>query len=74
VASYLHTPSIAEQDGVINLPILLALSAASLPTGVDLGNPSRIDALRTHYSFDPEWFDEAFNQTIARLLADGIIQ
>lgn len=56
-------------DGVINMPLLLAAQAAVDQTDQWFANPAAIHALRESYAFDLEWFDEAYNQTIARCLA-----
>jgi hypothetical protein len=63
------------QDSVINLPILLALT---LNTTMDLHvdwshHPNFIRNVREVQSFDPEWFAEAFDLTVARCLATGRI-
>lgn len=60
-------------DGVINLPLLLAAQVATNKTEGWLMNPADIHALRTHRAFDPDWFDEAYNLTIARCLATGLL-
>jgi hypothetical protein len=60
-------------DSVINLPMLLALT---LNTTMDLcvdwsQHPNLIRKVREVQSFDPEWFAEAFDLTVARCLATG---
>jgi hypothetical protein len=70
---FLHTPAVDYVDGVVNFPLLLAVKAATNKTGEWLCEPAKIDILRTHRAFDPDWFDEAYNQTIARCLAEGLI-
>lgn len=62
-------------DSVINLPILLALT---LNTTMDLHidwsqHPNLIRKVREVQTFDPEWFAEAFDLTVARCLATGRI-
>lgn len=61
-------------DGVINLPLLLAAQVATNKTEEWLTDPADIHALRTHRAFDPDWFDEAYNLTIARCLATGLLE
>ncbi len=61
-------------DGVINLPLLLAVQVATIQTEDWFTNPAAIHALRTHRAFDPDWFDEAYNLTIARCLAAGLLE
>lgn len=71
VARYLH-PQEGFNDSVIDLPLLLAAE-------VTLGDTQkwfeldRMRMLRAHRAFDPDWFDEAYNMTIARCLADNNI-
>ncbi|HNC21692.1 STY4851/ECs_5259 family protein [Accumulibacter sp.] len=72
VARMLHPDALGYQDGAINLPLLLAVQAATNQTSDWFAHPENIHVLRTHRSFDPEWFDEAYNLTIARCLADGL--
>lgn len=61
------------RDSVVNLPILLAASAA---TGIDV----RIDfrgrnrAIRRYQDFCPEWFTNAYDLTVARCIAERAIQ
>ncbi len=61
------------RDGVINLPLLLAVQVATSKTLQWFGNPHAINLLRSHIAFDPEWFDEAYNLTIARCFAAGVL-
>ncbi|CAB1369122.1 STY4851/ECs_5259 family protein [Denitratisoma oestradiolicum] len=61
-------------DSVINAPIYLALHASG-SFALDLGQDARaISSIRKIQSFDPEWFSEAFDLTIARCIATGTIQ
>ncbi len=62
-------------DSVINLPILLALTRnTTMDLHVDLSqHPNLIRKVREVQSFDPEWFAEAFDLTVARCLATGRI-
>ncbi len=61
-------------DGAINMPLLLAAEAATDRTDHWFGDASAIHVLRTHRAFDPEWFDEAYNHTIACCLATGALK
>lgn len=61
-------------DGVINLPLLLAVQVATSQTEDWFTDPAAIHALRAHRAFDPDWFDEAYNLTIARCLAAGLLE
>jgi hypothetical protein len=61
------------RDGVINMPLLLAAQVATNQTDQWFANPAAIHILRAHRAFDPEWFDEAFNLTIARCLAADLL-
>ena len=61
-------------DEVINAPIFLALNAIS-DAPVELGHDAKeIEAIRNMQSFDPEWFAEAFDLTVARCIASGAIK
>jgi hypothetical protein len=61
-------------DEVINAPIFLALNAIS-EAPVELGHDAKeIEAIRNMQSFDPEWFSEAFDLTVARCIATGAIK
>ena len=72
VAGMLHPEALDYRDGALNMPLLLAGQAATNQTSGWFAHPENIHVLRTHRSFDPEWFDEAYNLTIARCLADGL--
>jgi len=61
------------RDGIINLPILLAIQVATDSTGEWFTHPERIHKLRSYRDFDPDWFDEAFDLTIARCLSLGLL-
>jgi len=60
-------------DSVINLPVALAVDVSTGLTERWFENPAYIHTLRTHYAFDPEWFEVAYHLTIARCLARGLI-
>ena len=58
------------RNGVINMPVVVAIAAV-----LDQGNeffptPESIHQLRTAKAFDPQWFDDAYNLTIARYLVE----
>ena len=62
---------LGHQDSVINYPILLAYQVAT----DEWSEPTRrIYAQQVHKSFDEDWFNEAYDRTIARCLADGLIK
>lgn len=73
VADYLCPEKLDFADGVINLPLLLAAQVATNQTEEWFAEPQSVNILRSHQAFDPEWFEEAFNQTIARCLAAGLL-
>lgn len=73
VAEYLCPEKLDFADGVINLPLLLAAQVATNQTQEWFADPQAVNLLRSHLAFDPEWFEEAFNQTIARCLAAGLL-
>lgn len=70
---FFHTEDYRSQNDVINFPLLLAADAAANGSASWLKNPANIHLLRTFRSFDSEWFDEAYNWTIARCLAKGLL-
>jgi len=73
IAKYMCSDRFGHVDSVINLPLVVASQMVLDKTGGWFCDPAMIHALRTHRAFDPDWFDEAFNQTIARCLADGLL-
>lgn len=73
LAHFLCPASYGHADGAINMPLLLAAEAATDRTDRWFGDAPSIDVLRTHRAFDPEWFDEAYNHTIACCLATGAL-
>lgn len=70
---YFYTDNLIFQNPVINTPLLLAAEAVMGGSASWLKNPAKIHLLRTFRFFDPEWFDEAYNWTVARCLADGLL-
>jgi hypothetical protein len=62
-------------DSVINLPILLALTCnTTMDLSMLIGATTQTSSgIREVQSFDPEWFAEAFDLTVARCLATGRI-
>jgi hypothetical protein len=73
VAPYLCPQSHGFHDGVINAPVIFALDAVSGASRHRLRDRTTISAIRTHRTFDPHWFDEAFGFTIARCISTGKI-
>ncbi|WP_028324734.1 STY4851/ECs_5259 family protein [Desulfatirhabdium butyrativorans] len=75
IARYLYGERLGYPDVVISLPLLLAVQAATGDVAAWFDRPQeKVHTLRSVRSFDPEWFDEAYNQTIARCYSDGVIQ
>lgn len=72
VKPYLYPERLGFQDGVINLPLILAACVAFGETKEWFCDPKNVSILHDYRSFDPDWFDEAFNLTIARCLANGL--
>jgi hypothetical protein len=62
------------RDGLINLPILLAIQAATNDTKEWFESSDMIHDLRTHIAFDQDWFTEAYNLTTARCLSMGLLK
>jgi len=73
VAGMLHPEALDYRDGALNMPLLLAGQAATNQTSGWFAHAENIHVLRMHRSFDPQWFDDAYNLTIARCLADGLL-
>lgn len=73
-SAYLCPMTLGYRDASINTPILLALAAASGTSSDWQSEAGGIKALRMFQRFDPEWFAEAFDLTVARCLATGIIR
>lgn len=73
-AALLCTDVLAFKDGGVNLPILLAIQATTDETDAWFEHPARIHALRCFRAFDPDWFDTAFDLTIARCLSIGLLK
>jgi hypothetical protein len=72
VARFLCPDRFGFHDGAINLPLLLAVQVATGQTQEWFGNPEFINVLRSHMAFDRDWFEDAYNLTIARCLAAGL--
>lgn len=71
---FLHSPEYPiHRDSIVNLPILLAASAA---TGIDVRTDfrGRNRAIRRYQDFCPEWFTNAYDLTVARCIAERAIQ
>ena len=73
VASYLHAGAEGFRTWVINIPIILAVQAMTGQTIDWFHAAERIHALRNYQAFDPDWFEEAYNQTVAHCFADGLL-
>lgn len=73
IKSYLAPERYGMQDSVINLPIILAVQAAVGNVEKWFTNTTLISQLDDYQTFDIDWFEEAFNQTIARCLSDGLL-
>jgi len=71
---YLCPDSFGFRDPVINIPLLLAVQCAIGETNPWLQDSDFVSMLRTCRSFDPDWFIDAYNLTIARCLADNVFQ
>ncbi len=60
------------QVDLVNLPIILAVQVILGETEDWFCNPHKVSYLAEYKSFDPDWFDDAFNLTITRCLGDGL--
>ena len=72
LAAYLAPPG-SYTDSLVNLPLLLAAQVAHGDTQLWFSDAQRIRLLRSYRAFDPDWFDAAYNYTIARCLANDHI-
>jgi len=74
IAQYLCLTSYHFRDAVINMPIILA-ACSVMGESMDWAHEEvAIRTLRTIQSFDPEWFAEAYDLTVARCLATNALQ
>lgn len=73
LASRLCPEPLGYADGVVNLPVLLAIYAATGHAIPGISDDLPIAVLRAHRAFDPDWFDDAYNQTVARCLSEALI-
>ena len=72
--SYYYPAEMDYRTGIINLPIYLAVNAVTGELPDSMRNTKNIIEIRDHDQFDPEWFGEAFDLTIARCLACGLLR
>jgi hypothetical protein len=70
IQPFLNLDSFDFQDGVINMPLIVAAAVAHDKTEEYFSDPENIHLLRTFRAFDMDWFDEAYNLTILRCLAE----
>lgn len=61
-------------DPIINLPIYLALCASGAFEFSLAASEKSVRTIREFQSFDPDWFAEAFDLTIARCISSGAIK
>ena len=73
VDSCLHTQAEGFRTWVINIPIILAVQAVTGQTIDWFRDAERIHALRTYQAFDPDWYEEAYNQTVAHCFSVGLL-
>jgi len=66
IQPFIYRNEIGYLDGVINLPLIAAAASAQGKSDEYFRDPEAIHLLRTCRIFDPEWFEEAYNRTIAR--------
>ena len=52
------------------MPVVAAIAAVLDQSNKFFPTPESIHQLRTAKAFDPQWFDEAYNLTIARYLVE----
>lgn len=71
--SCLHSGGEGFRTWVINLPIVLAVQTMIGETIEWFKDAERIHALRNYQAFDLDWFEEAYNQTVAHCFANGLL-
>jgi len=74
ISCLLCSESFGFHDGIINMPLLVAARAACDNANECFQDAANVDLLRIARSFDPDWFDEAYNMTIARCWAQGLMK
>ena len=60
------------REGVINMPVVAAIAAVLDQSNEFFPTPERIHHLRTAKAFDMQWFDNAYNLTIAHYLVEEV--
>ncbi|MBF2761572.1 MAG: hypothetical protein ISN28_15150 [Ectothiorhodospiraceae bacterium AqS1] len=73
IEPYLYTDAVSFRAQAINLPIIVAVQAMIGQTTNWFLDAEHIHALRNYQSFDPDWFEEVYNWTVARCFADGLL-
>jgi len=71
---FLHSGDLGFKLGIVNLPIVLAFHAGTRPTSPLIQDPELVHAVRLYQDFDPDWFTDAFNYTVARCVSRGLIE
>jgi hypothetical protein len=72
IQPFLYSDELRHRNGVINLPLIAAAACAQGKSDEFFRDPEAIHLLRTCRIFDPEWFEEAYNRTIARCYSEGV--
>jgi len=73
IVGYMVPDRLGFQDGVINVPLLVAAQVAEGSVSCWFKRPDNVHLLRNVRAFDPEWFESAYNLTIQRCLAHGLL-
>ena len=60
------------RNGVINIPVVAAIAAMLDQGNAFFPTPESIHQLRTAKAFDMQWFDDAYNLTLARYLVEEV--
>ena len=71
MARFLFSDPNEYRDGVINMPLIAAVSSLLDLSDEFFPTPESIHLLRTAKAFDMQWFDDAYNLTVARYLIEG---
>ena len=72
IRRFLYKDELRYRDVVINLPLVAAAACAQGTSDEYFRDPEAIHLLRTCRIFDPEWFEEAYNRTIAYSYSEGL--
>ena len=73
VSRFLYADANKYRNGIINLPIILAITSILDRSRDYFSTKEDMHLIWTAKGFDEQWFDDAFNLTVARYLIEGSI-